>query len=121
MAGRMMTIRTTAIAAARPMLNREYCSWYMRVAITSRLGLPPPMMYTMSNIFSTLMTIVVVTTVIVGRITGTVICQNVLQAFAPSTEAASSRSAGTFLIAADRIVIQNPVDIQIPTMISMTL
>src|SRR5581483_3840291 len=79
------------------------------------------MMYTMSKIFSTLMTIVVVTTVMVGRMTGTVILQNETQALAPSTDAASSRSAGTFLIAAERIVIQKPVDIHTPTIISATV
>src|SRR5690242_3227054 len=79
------------------------------------------MIYTMSKIFSTLIIIVVVTTVSVGRITGTVMFQKATQAFAPSTEAASSRSAGTFLIAAERIVMQNPVDIQMPTTIRATV
>src|SRR5436309_2864481 len=79
------------------------------------------MMYTMSKIFSTLMTIVVLTTVSVGRITGTMIRQNVTHSFAPSTDAASSRSDGTFLIAAERMVIQKPVDIHTPTMINITV
>src|SRR5215813_10690304 len=72
----------------------------------------------MSNIFNTLITIVVLTTVMVGRMTGTVIRQNETHAFAPSTLPASRRSVGTFLIAADRIVMQKPVDIQTPTMMS---
>src|SRR5215813_632974 len=75
----------------------------------------------MSKIFSTLITIVVVTTVSVGKMTGIVICQNEIHAFAPSTEAASSKSVGTFLIAAERMVIQNPVDIHMPTMINETV
>src|SRR5581483_2087485 len=34
-AGMMMMIRTTAMAAARPVLKLVYCSWYIRLAITS--------------------------------------------------------------------------------------
>src|SRR5216684_5643673 len=75
------------------------------------------MTYTMSKIFSTLIIMVVVTTISVGEIVGIVTFQKTFQGFAPSTWAASIISVGTFLIAAEMIVMQKPVDIHTPTRI----
>src|SRR6185503_980662 len=72
----------------------------------------------MSNNLSTLMTIVVTTTRMVGMMIGTVIFQNVTHSVAPSTRAASRISSGTDFNAAARMVIQNPVQIQTPTTIN---
>src|SRR6476660_9657835 len=75
----------------------------------------------MSNSLSTLMTIVVTTTRIVGMMIGTVTLQKDTHSVAPSTRAASRISSGTDFSAAERIVMQNPVQIQTPTTISMTV
>src|ERR1051325_4287788 len=75
----------------------------------------------MSNNFSTLMTIVVTTTRMVGIMIGTVTFQKDTHSVAPSTRAASRISSGTDFSAADRIAMQNPVQIQPPTTISMTV
>src|SRR5574341_354253 len=73
----------------------------------------------MSNNFRTLMTMVVTTTNRVGMMIGTVIFQKVVHSVAPSARAASRISSGTDFSAAERIVMQNPVQIQMPTMINM--
>src|SRR3990172_1147397 len=65
------------------------------------------------------MTIVVTTTRMVGMMIGTMIFQNAVHSLAPSTRAASRISSGTDLSEAERIVMQNPVQIQTPTMTSM--
>src|SRR5215207_6192284 len=109
------TTRTTAIAVPRPTLKFLYISVYIRVAMTSVWKLPPVMTYTRSNSFSTLITMVVTTTVIVGRMMGTMIFQNTVHSVAPSTRAASRISSGTDFSAAARIVMQNPDQIQMPT------
>src|SRR5688572_19096117 len=115
MNGMIASTRTTATAVPRPTLKFLYISVYIRLAMTSVWKLPPVMTYTRSNSFSTLMTMVVTTTVIVGRIMGTMIRQNTVHSVAPSTRAASRISSGTDLSAAARIVMQNPDQIQIPT------
>src|SRR5512147_1218480 len=58
---------------------------------------------------------VVTTTVMVGRMMGTMILQNTVHSVAPSTRAASRISSGTDFKAAARMVIQKPDQIQIPT------
>ena len=67
----------------------------------------------MSKIFSTLMTIVVVTTTIDDMIDGMMTLQKICSSVAPSIRAASSRSSGTALIAADRMTMAKPVWSQI--------
>src|SRR5215213_795051 len=115
MNGMIARTRTTAIAVPRPTLKFLYISVYMRLAITSVWKLPPVITYTRSNSFRTLITIVVTTTVMVGRMMGTMILQNTVHSVAPSTRAASRISSGTDLSAAAKIVMQNPDQIQIPT------
>src|ERR671921_478202 len=119
MNGMIATTRTTATAVPRPTLKFLYISVYMRLAMTSVWKLPPVITYTRSKSFNTLMTIVVTTTVMVGRIIGTMILQKTVHSVAPSTRAASRISSGTDLSAAARIVIQNPDQIQMPTMMIM--
>src|SRR5689334_12088590 len=119
MKGMIATTRTTATAVPRPTLKFLYISVYIRFAITLVPKLPPVITYTMSNSFNTLMTIVVTTTRIVGMMMGTVTFQKDTHSVAPSTRAASRISSGTDFSAAARIVIQNPVQIQTPTTISM--
>src|SRR5215216_3498887 len=117
MNGMMAITRITATAVPRPTLKFLYIYVYMRFAITSVWKLPPVITYTRSNSFSTLITMVVTTTVMVGRIMGTMILQNTVHSVAPSTRAASRISSGTDLSAAARIVMQNPDQIQMPTTI----
>src|SRR5215211_3014924 len=115
MNGMIARTRTTAIAVPRPTLKFLYISVYMRLAMTSVWKLPPVITYTRSNSFRTLITMVVTTTVMVGRMIGTMILQNTVHSVAPSTRAASRISSGTDFSAAARIVIQKPDQIQIPT------
>src|SRR5687767_1613065 len=115
MNGMIATTRTTATAVPRPTLKFLYISVYMRLAITSVWKLPPVITYTRSKSFNTLITIVVTTTVIVGRMIGTMILQKTVHSVAPSTRAASRISSGTDFSAAARIVMQNPDQIQMPT------
>src|SRR5512139_3186146 len=75
----------------------------------------------MSKILSTLMTIVVMTTAIVGMMVGTMMPQNTRHSLAPSTRAASSISTGTPLSEADSMVMQKPVHIHTPTAIKATV
>src|SRR5512142_792022 len=72
----------------------------------------------MSKIFSVLMTMVVMTTMMVGMMMGTITSQNTDHSVAPSMRAASRISSGTDLMEAERIVMQKPVQIQMPTTIS---
>src|SRR5512136_1164476 len=118
MNGRMAMTRMTAIAVPRPTLKFLYISVYIRLAITSVPKLPPVITYTMSNTFKVLITMVVMTTIIVGAMIGTITAQKIRHSVAPSTRAASVISSGTDLIAAERIVMQKPVQIQMPTTIS---
>src|SRR5918996_4412529 len=115
MNGMIARTRITATAVPRPTLKFLYISVYMRLAITSVWKLPPVITYTRSNSFSTLITMVVTTTVMVGRMIGTMILQKTVHSVAPSTRAASRISSGTDLSAAARIVMQNPDQIQMPT------
>src|SRR5258708_17489187 len=105
------------MAAARPASKLVQCSVYNRVAITSVLYWPPVITYTMSKILSTLMIMVVITTVIVGRIIGTMMPAKISISVAPSTRAASRISDGTPFSAAARMVMEKPVHIQMPTTI----
>src|SRR6266487_1786778 len=70
---------------------------------------------TMSKTLSVAMATMTKTAVSVGRIAGTVTRRNDCQAFAPSIFAASVSSAGTPLIAADRMTVAKPAWIQIIT------
>src|SRR5215210_5788556 len=115
MKGMIARTRTTATAVPRPTLKFLYMSVYIRLAITSVWKLPPVITYTRSNSLSTLITIVVTTTVIVGRMMGTIILQKTVHSVAPSTRAASRISSGTDFSAAARIVMQKPDQIQMPT------
>src|SRR5215208_6043168 len=115
MNGIIATTRITATAVPRPTLKFLYISVYIRLAITSVWKLPPVITYTRSNSFNTLMTMVVTTTVMVGRIMGTIILQKTVHSVAPSTRAASRISSGTDFRAAARIVMQKPDQIQMPT------
>ena len=74
-----------------------------------------------SKIFSTLMTMVVVTTTTVGQMDGRLTRQNTCHSLAPSTRAASSSSFGMPLYAADKMTMQKPVQIQTPTAMSAKL
>ena len=76
-----------------------------------------PITKTMSNTFSALMTMYVVTTTIVGKMLGTMIRLNTWNSDAPSMRAASMISSGIDLIAADSTTMANPVWIQ--TMITI--
>ena len=69
----------------------------------------------MSKIFSTLMTMVVVTTITVGKMDGRLTRQNTCHSLAPSTRAASINSCGIPLYAADKMTMQKPVQIHTPT------
>src|SRR5574339_326320 len=115
----MTATRMTASAVPRPTLKFLYISVYIRLAITSVPKFPPVITYTISNSFKTLMTMVVITTRIVGMMMGTVIFQKDSHSVAPSTRAASRISSGTDLSAAARMVIQKPDKIQMPTTMSM--
>src|SRR5512142_2458090 len=115
------TTRITATAVPWPMLEFLYISVYIRLAITSVLKLPPVITYTISKTFSVLMTMVVMTTTMVGMMTGTITRQNTAHSVAPSMRAASMISSGTDLMEADRIVMQKPVQIQIPTRMIITV
>src|SRR5688572_25828307 len=95
MNGMIARTRTTATAVPRPTLKFLYISVYMRLAITSVWKLPPVITYTRSKSFNTLITMVVTTTVIVGRMIGTMILQKTVHSVAPSTRAASRISSGT--------------------------
>src|SRR5579859_1244628 len=75
----------------------------------------------MSKIFRRLMTIVVATTTIVGMIIGMVTRRKIASSLAPSTRAASRMSAGMLLSAAERITMQNPVQIHTYTRINAIL
>src|SRR5512138_3526743 len=121
MKGMITRTSTTATAVPCPTLKNLYISRYIRTAITSVWKLPPVITYTMSNTFSVLITMVVITTTIVGMIMGTMMRQKIDHSVAPSTRAASRISSGTDLMAADKMVMQKPVQIQMPTMISAAM
>src|SRR5512146_860207 len=117
MNGMITTTSTTATAVPWPTLKKLYISRYMRTAMTSVPNCPPVITYTMSKILRVLITMVVMTTTMVGMMIGTMMRQNTDHSVAPSTRAASRISSGTDLMAAERMVMQKPVQIQTPTTI----
>ena len=67
------------------------------------------------------MVMVVMTTAIVGAISGSMMRKNTWNSLAPSTRAASSRSPGILRSAAANIVMVKPVQIQMPITVSSTV
>src|SRR5690606_16997891 len=109
MAGTTRRNSSTAMALPAPWsLPPPNALVHISSASTLAFGSPPPMMYTRSNTFSTLMVRVTSTTMRTGASSGIVTRRNTCHSVAPSTRAASSASRGIAASPAAISTIANP-------------